>query len=403
MANEGLADELVIDAKTGRPRQAGTLFSENQQLTLAYTKKCEESLYLFAKTVMSYNLLTSDLHLPYCNTLQQIPPYRKLTLMPRLHYKTTVAKALIIHTFVQPKGNNIYYPDKFPHMEHAEGREGRVLVACQTVDLARSILRELAQRMRSNEKLKALWPHCFWDDPDKQASSAGGEWNRDKLTLPRDNPWKEASIEATGVDGTKEGFHYDYHVFDDLIGLKSRGSAAIMGAAIEWFTASRAFMEDQEKTREFTSGTHWAVNDLYTHIRQNDPTVGCYARSIIEHGKPILPDRFPLDVIERMRQPPPMGYGVMFPLLFMNSVLDPALVDFDMSQLRYFMMEDGFIHFDDDERDVVLHEFLFGEKDEQSKIRSTPRRTFGFGDYQYEGSDDEFDARSEYMRSRYGN
>ena len=391
--SRGLTDELVLDAKTGKPRQAGTL-GENSQFVLHYKKQAEKSLYLFGKTIMGYNLLTSALHLPYCRILQNVPPYRKLTLMPRLHYKTTVAKALIIHTFIQPPEHNCYYPDNFPLYDHADGRSGRVLVASQTVDLSRGILGELAQRMIATPKLRALWPHCFWENAERQSPA----WNRDKLTLPRNDIAKEASIEATGVDGTKEGFHYDFHVFDDLIGLKARNSTTIMQTAIEWFTASRAFMEDQEKTREFTSGTHWAVNDLYTHIRQKDPTVECYTRSIIEDGHPILPERFPLDIIERMKQPPPLGYGVMFPLLFMNSVLDPALVDFDMTHLRYFILEDGFLQFDEEERDTILHEFLFGTTKEEPKPGPMPRGIPSFGQYHAE----DFDAKADYMATRYG-
>lgn len=406
---QGLEKELIIDAKTGQPRQAGTL-GEEAQFVLHYRKKAEESLYVFAKTIVGYSLLTAKLHLPFCNYLQKIPPYRKLSLMPRLHYKTTVDKALAIHIFIQPKESNCYYPNGFPHLGHADGRSSRVLFGSTTVDLAKVILGEIALRIETNQKLKALWPQCFWDEPNRQAPS----WNKERLTLPRDDIFKEGSMEVTGVDGTKTGFHYDVHIFDDLIDRKARNSVAVMQSAIEWFTASRAFMEDQQITREFTTGTHWAVNDLYTHIQQNDPTVECYVRSIIECPKcgspaqgrccgvepePIMPERFPREVIEQMKMPPPMGYGVLFPLLYMNLTTDPELVDFDMTQLRYFALEDGFIHFDEEDRDAILHDYLFGTSKDEPMAHP---KVFGRFRPSHTPLDDDFDAQSEYFQARYG-
>lgn len=394
----GLTEELVIDAKTGQPRQAGTL-GEHGRFILDYRKRAEESLYVFGKTVMGYNLLTAGLHLPYCRVLQHIPPYRKLTLMPRLHYKTTVAKSLAVHTFIQPADNNVYYPGGFPHLGHGDGRSGRVLFASTTVDLAKSILGEITMRIETTNRLHALWPHCFWENPRRQAP----HWNQEKITLPRTDVFKEGSIEATGVDGSKTGFHYDFHIFDDLIDRKARNSPTTMQSAIEWFTASRAFMEDQTITREFTFGTHWAVNDLYTHIRQNDPSVECYVRSIVEPDEdgvlqPIMPERFSSETIEQMKLPPPLGYGVLFPLLYMNNVIDPELVDFDMNELRYFMLEDGIIHFDEDERDEILHKYLIGDESPRPKAkpwaRHAPETAYA--------QDDDFNAYEDYMMTRYG-
>ncbi len=98
--------------------------------------------------------------------------------------------------------------------------------------------------------------------------------------------------------------------------------------------------------------TRWAVWDLYSHTIENDPTVDVKIRAIVEDGRPIWPERFSLEKVEALRK----GFGAMFYLLYMNSVQNPELTDFDCGLLRYFkLVANGMaVEFVEDERDSAL-------------------------------------------------
>jgi len=347
--------ELIIDNSTGAVDEQASIEAGAGSL-INFKRSAEANLWFFGRYVLGYNLLTKTLHLDVANFIQTIPPYRKLLLLPRNHYKSTLSRAFAIHLLIQPDGRNVYFPNGFPHKKYtSDGRMTRILLASKTSDLAQLNLGEIAQVLERNPMLKMLWPHCFWDDPRRAVRSGDcPAWNNATISIRRPEVIREGSIETIGVGGVRTGYHFDVNIHDDLIDIKDRNSSAEMNSAIEWHSASRAFLQDEDHNLEFILGTHWAVNDLYTNIIENDATVEPYVRAIVENGKPILPEAYNMLQIERMKRPRPEGYGNLFPLLFMNDAYDPELVDFDMSMLRTFRIEDGCIVFEEDERDMIL-------------------------------------------------
>lgn len=96
--------------------------------------------------------------------------------------------------------------------------------------------------------------------------------------------------------------------------------------------------------------TRWAVQDLYSYVIENDPTVSTVVRSIVEDGKPIYPEAFTAETVERLRK----EFGVMFALLYMNNVGDPDLIDFSEEELRFFSLVGNNCIFDEDVRDAQV-------------------------------------------------
>ena len=128
-----------------------------------------------------------------------------------------------------------------------------------------------------------------------------------------------------------------------------------MQTAIDWHIASRALMEEYEKDSgmealEFIIGTRWAVWDLYQFILDNDPTVECKIRSIIEDEHPIWPERFNSARIDQLKT----EFGSMFWLLYMNSAANPELTDFDVDKIRSYMLQGENLVFDETEDDAIL-------------------------------------------------
>ena len=124
-----------------------------------------------------------------------------------------------------------------------------------------------------------------------------------------------------------------------------------MADAIEWHRASRALLDDPDRSLEFIVGTRWSAQDLYQFIIDTDPTVEVYHRAAIEDGEPIFPEMFPLDTLNRIRKE--LG-SVLFSLLYMNSAADPELVDFVADDVRRFEIIGEKLAFTEDERDMLI-------------------------------------------------
>lgn len=340
------ARELVLDARTGQVRQAGT--ESAGKFVSDFKRQAEASLFVFAKGVMGYSLLSPTLHLPVCNWLQTVPPYRKLLLMPRDHLKTTICKAAVIHMLLQPDGANVWFPAGVGNLGHSDGRSTRILLGSKTADLSRSTLSEIMLVYETNAILRALWPDRVWDDPKRQAKY----WNAERILLPRKEIFKEASVETIGVGGTIAGYHFNVHYFDDLVDLESANSPTIMQTAIEWHSTSRALMDDPDRSLEIITGTRWAVGDIYDHVMANDDSVEVMRRAAIEDGQPIFPERFSLDSLQRLQR----EMRTMFPLLYMNSAADPELVDFDMSMVRRFQVLNNTLLFEESPLDAMIEQ-----------------------------------------------
>lgn len=335
--------EIVIDRKTGRPRQAGASQAEGAYM-VEMRRRFEKSPYAFAKGVLARDRLTPELHKPTMDWLTVIPPYRKLGLLPRDHYKSTmVSQVLPCHVFIQPRETNIYFPGK-------DGVETRILLTCETETRASMHLRWVENQFERNDVLRGFWPHRLWENPRRESK----KWNETQMLLPRATftDTADSSMQAVGVGGAITGGHFDVLIKDDLISIEAANSPLVMETAIEWHKTSRALMDDPDKSLEFIIGTRWAVRDLYSVIQETDPSVAVLKKGIIENGKPIMPKVFSLATIARLHK----EFGVLFPLLYMNEAADPELTDFDMTMIREFEIVGGNIVFKEDERDALIAE-----------------------------------------------
>lgn len=343
--------EIVVDRQTGQARMAGADQADGNWIR-GVRRRAEANLYFFAKAILGREYLTRDLHRPICDWLQARPPDRKLLLLPREHCKTSiVGHALPLHILIQPPEANAYFPEQ-------KGEDQRVTLVGETDTRSKDALRVIKAACEANELMRALWPHRMWDKPQQQAP----KWNDNEIILPRKSEWPDPSIRAIGVGGAVTGSHPSVLIKDDLVTLEAANSPTVMQTAIQWHVASRALI-NAPGTLEFIIGTRWAVHDLYEYILTNDPSVESTTRAIVENGSTIYPRMFRLtdaaetpgdarrSVAQLQRE-----FGVLFPLLYMNSAADPELVDFDMAMLRTFSISGGRIQFREDERDLAIAE-----------------------------------------------
>ena len=225
--------EVVVDARTGLPRQAGASTPEGRFIA-AFRTHAERSLFAFARGVMGRGYLTRQLHKPICEFLQTCPPRRKLLLLAREHAKTSlIGHCLPLHILIQPADDNLYAPG-------LPGSEQRILLAGESLDRAQDSLRVVQSAAETNPTLRALWPGLIWEAPRREAKA----WNDSELIFRRRQEYPDPSLRAIGVGGAITGAHPSVLIKDDLATLDAANSPAIMEAVIRWHTASRALINN---------------------------------------------------------------------------------------------------------------------------------------------------------------
>ena len=364
--------EFVMDTH-GEARQAGTL-GEEPRAYVNYVRQCaQRSLYYFNKVFMGGTILRPVPHKLFCDFLQVIPPRRKALLAPRDHLKTTLSMGIIPHALIQPDGDNCYFPEGMGSLSHTEGRSTRILLGSKSVDLSEQKLGFIKNWCETHPLLHGFWPHCFWRDPEKESPV----WNTQELLFPRKDIFKEHTLEITGVGGTITGKRYNIFIHDDLVDEKDRYSPTTMERCYNWLIASRALFDRQEVSLELILGTHWANNDVYVRIRRDrlnvairkysalyDTTTGApYSdlpdntpiTALPSHIQPLWPERYSRAALEQLRTDMvASGRKDIFILNYLNNPLHAGVVDFDLSQFRFYETTDGNVQFDADPRDEAL-------------------------------------------------
>jgi hypothetical protein len=311
----------------------------------------ERSLYVFAKTIMGFRDFTTNLHKPMCDLIEAVPPLRKMILIPRDCFKTSIAKALVIHMTIQQPATNPYKPGKL-------GADMRILYCAETTDRAETRIGWIKRTYESNKMLRAFWPEIMWDDPQAQKA----KWNQQRLLLRRQTDYDECTIERTGVDAAITGGHFDAMVKDDLISIKARNEPTTMQSAIEWDSASAFLFDDYRHGLEWYFGTRWGAYDLYSSIQGADPDLWVYKRAIIEDGLSIFPERHSLDAIARLQRKAELeGTEDLFYLNFMNTVVGSKMQDFKMSDLRSFTLDGDRIAYQEIVDDADLLELFHSD------------------------------------------
>ena len=346
-ATSGSWRELIADEKRQQVRQAGA--DREGEWVREFKKAAEQDLFVFSKGVMNRDYLTDHFHLEVSRFLQKAPPYRKMLLLPRNHAKTSlVSHCLPPHILIQPADRNIYFPG-------LPGSECRILLAGEKEDRAKDNLRVIQAAFAGNTLLRALWPERVWEKPKRDAP----RWNDSEIILPRQEEWPDASVHAIGVGGAITGARPNVIIKDDIISVEASNSDVVMQAAIDWHVVSRALLEEYEvesglQSLEFIIGTHWATFDVYTYVKENDPTVEVLEKAIYwtedEEQKILWPERYTWEDIEELKT----QYGRMFWLLFMNDPFDPEITDFDLEKVRKYELKGDTIQFHADSRDESL-------------------------------------------------
>jgi len=323
--------------------------SKADELRETTKQRAKESLFFMSTAVLGYDKIQRNPHLELCNYIQAIPPLRKVILIPRDTFKSTVgSKSFPIWVLVQDEFCGL------PGLEH------RILLTSFSSENAKKQIKAIRQQIERNQILRWLFPEII---PD----FARTVWTDSSLLFPRNGIYGEDTIESAGVDTHLVSRHYTIQIADDLEDLESFQSPTVRKKVKEWYKASEALFVEERSAFHMLIGTRWGVDDVYNDIQTNESeTYGFLCRPLQwnqeqlksdlsdakEHGRaPIwnmdpdtfapdpdaeylfFPSLFPTDSCRRVRN---KQGAFMYSMLYLNNPRDPSMAEFRESDLQYF-------------------------------------------------------------------
>ncbi len=284
----------------------------------------KNDLYILAKGVLGYPDINKDTHGGFCRFFEAPPVgsdgverLRRLGLMPRGHLKSTIATVADSIRLV------LQEPDYT-----------RVLIANETVTLAKKFLFEIKGHWEKNQVLRGLFPELV---PTRLAGP-GVQWSDERASINRNTAHKEPNWSAIGVGGSSVGAHFTRVKCDDLIGFDAAFSPAAMKYAIAWNGNIESLLVDQHEDMIDWIGTRWSKNDLYFDLMEKyGQAISVYTRQAIEGGEIIFPGKHTWEEYRRLQQNEPAVWHAQYE----NNPRSTENKDFNDRAVRTFALDGG--------------------------------------------------------------
>lgn len=305
--------------------------SQRDELRQRLIGLCKSNLYFLAKGVLAYDRLVPRYHKPLCRHITRTDHNRKLYLLPRGTYKTTlISKANVIRLILNDPNE-------------------RILIISMTEKNAADMLWEIKTHLESNELLRWLFPNLV---PDLKTAN---RWNNQEILVRRTKDYSEATIAAMGVGGKLTSRHYTVHVKDDIVDQEVARSATELQRTKDWLRYTESVFVNPTQDRDFIVGTRYAVNDPYGDILSeaipnttaipdfyNRDFVSngylVHMRSAREGGTCTLPELLDDMALERIKR----NQGkFIFSSQYLNFPFTSETKSFDRQWLRYYSFDDA--------------------------------------------------------------
>lgn len=353
------------------------------------------SLYFFTTAILKWDKIETVPHREICDFIQRVPPTRKVCLVPRDTFKSTIgSKSFPLWILIQ---------DEFLGLP---GPEHRILLWSYSQANAVKQIRSIRQQVERNETFRWLY-HDFIPDISRTT------WSDTNLLFPRDGMYGEDTIEAAGIDTHIVSRHYTIQIKDDLEDEESMLSPAIRARIKNGYRAAEALFVEEQTAYDLLIGTRWGVDDLYSDIIANESeTYEFMVRPIRWTREDLLRDlreaeetqRRPIWNMDPERFAPDSEKTYyffprlfpeesctrllrkqgqfMFSMLYMNNPKDPALAEFAEGDIAWFRFDqDGNLVIDhhngetevlpfDDLKRVLMWDPASGERDIKRNARN---------------------------------
>jgi len=262
--------------------------------------------------------------------------------------------------------------------EACRNPEVSILIANEKQETAQDFIAAIKWHIESNNLLRALFPEIIPPDFNKTT------WSATRATVNRTRGRPESTFDCTGVGGTKVGKHFDRVICDDLVAKNAMENArsgdwSIMHQINRWVNQLPPLLSAAAKPFPWIRfiGTNWWAGDSYEHIEDtftygapikylSDGTMyrgNAYRFTVttstgrkisrmayvagdlavlrisgIENGKPVFPEIWSEERMEKQRQMDPE----FFACNILNSPTAAEVRVFQDDWLRYWrFVDDG--------------------------------------------------------------
>lgn len=268
-------------------------------------------LYFLSKGILGFTKMTPHLHRPIGMFLNDLRPHRKLLVLPRGFYKTSLATI----------SHSVQLVIRDPNTT--------ILIVNETQQNARRFLRKIQSVFERNEVFKWLYPEVIPDFAKVR------RWSADEMQVPRELDYPEATIECMGM-GAKTSRHFRHIKLDDLVSVAAAESQAVMDKAKDELAYAEPLLVNPAEDYIDYIGTRWGNDDVINHGIEEGLFDAQMIKQARMNGQPIFPEQYN-DV--RLREMERRIGPYKFSMLYQNDPYDEALADFRLEWLRWYEVD----------------------------------------------------------------
>ncbi|MEA1909923.1 MAG: hypothetical protein U9M89_02800 [Patescibacteria group bacterium] len=198
---------------------------ESKLSKIASTLKQEEirehaktDFYYFCKHIMGFSDMYRPLHEPLCKFVSNQKSKRKLLLIPRGHFKSTIGSIC------------------YPIWKLLNDNDERISLASVTSTLAENNLREIVSRI-DYSKFQMLFSN------DLPASSTWLVKRAFEAMIPRQSKKTGPSLFSTSVESSETGRHFSTIIIDDMVDDEKTRSRGQLERIWDWFGRQESVLD----------------------------------------------------------------------------------------------------------------------------------------------------------------
>lgn len=237
------------------------LLKDIPRFFMSFETFVRECLGIAANEAFDFKDLTPT-HKELCQFLQFDPAKKKMILMPRYSYKSTIT------TIGYSLWKLLHNPNR------------RILIYSDSAAKASNFLNGIKAHIEGkapNSRFRDYFP-CWETDPRT------GKWNESEIIISqREVSFPEPTVDTGGIETSKVGKHYDDIYFDDIVSDLNVTTKAQMDKTYKCYQKALSLLKPGG--RVLITGTRWAFGDPYGRIIENTPDLGKFMRSIEKDGK----------------------------------------------------------------------------------------------------------------------
>ena len=262
----------IYDAHLRREGPALT----TEQFYAYHRERGLRDLFFLGKFVLGFDRLQGDLHADLAYAWQ-CPDGTELTrgpaglfrwaTIPRGHLKTTLLTiAWTIFLLIR---------------DHDE----RILIYMANYTIAKKVFGAIRSLLEGKGAAGEFFLDCY---PELRTAKAQREkWAENALTIPRETPYTDYSVECTGMGATITGSHFTTENVDDAVGKLE--NAEQMGKILETMNSLDPLLDSFETGKRRMPCTPWGFWDPAARAERQEPEALVARRSMFEEPDLLAP------------------------------------------------------------------------------------------------------------------